>query len=154
MQSDMSLSNDSFVATVTNQDAVIFGHTFAVEVVPLTKQSEPFVCAVEEEGGKAPVLKRHLDATQLAGLTNSNPVYFLVGSPPQYGRIMRVVKPSSGSSGEGGLRDKEVWQFTHEDVKNGVVHYVVDDELVKRRQAGGGQATGEPPTLNDSFTFR
>ena len=73
---------------------VIRNQLFRVSVVPLTKQSEAFVCNVGENGGKAPVLKRHLDATQLAGLTNSNPVYFLVNSP-QYGRVMRVVKPTS-----------------------------------------------------------
>ena len=48
-----------------------------------------------------------------------------------------------------GLRDKEVWQFTHEDVKNGVVHFVVNPDLLKQIRS-----TLNPPLLNDSFEYR
>ena len=47
-----------------------------------------------------------------------------------------------------GLRDKEVWQFTHEDVKNGVVHFVVNPDLLKQIRSIN------PPILNDSFEYR
>ena len=42
MQTDMSLANDSFFCTVTNQDAIIYDQRFDVRVVPLLKEREPF----------------------------------------------------------------------------------------------------------------
>ena len=54
MQSDMSLSNDSFVATVTNQDAVLADAVFRVEVVPLIANgADPFVCHVDADAASA-----------------------------------------------------------------------------------------------------
>jgi len=44
------------------------------------------------------------------------------------------------------LRDKEVWQFTHEDVKNGIIHFVVSVDDSLKDPLGG--------SLNDSFTYR
>ena len=44
------------------------------------------------------------------------------------------------------LRDKEVWQFTHEDIKNGIIHFVVSVEDSTKEPLGGA--------LNDSFTYR
>ena len=149
MQSDMSFSNDSFTTTVTNQDAVLYDQTFRISVTPLTKTFKTFECNVLE--GKAPILRQHLDATQLAGLTNSNPVYFLQTSP-QFGRIMRIVRPSTSVSTKKSLRDKEVWQFTHEDVKNGVIHYVVDEEFLQK--INGVSSSDGISSLNDSFTYR
>ena len=115
---------------------------------------------------KTPFLQRHLDATQLSGLTNSNPVYFLV-SPPRFGRIMRIVRPSgnNNNNGSGGsskkkkkkerkmatrsLRDKEVWQFSHEDVKNGVIHFVADESALE-----GVSMDSLKAGVNDSFLFK
>ena len=42
MQTDMSLANDSFFCTITNQDAIIYDQRFHVQVVPLVKEREPF----------------------------------------------------------------------------------------------------------------
>jgi len=65
---------------------------FNIRVVPLIKIKEAFVCE-----SKAALTQKHLDASQLAGLTNSNPVYFLV-EPPKHGKIMRIVRPSGSRS--------------------------------------------------------
>ena len=64
--------------------------------------------------------QEHLDASQLAGLTNSNPIYFITNTP-EHGKIMRIVR--SSNPGEKPTRDREVWQFTHEEVKNGVIYF-------------------------------
>ena len=66
--------------------------------------------------------QEHLDASQLAGLTNSNPIYFITNTP-EHGKIMRIVR--SSNPGEKPTRDREVWQFTHEEVKN-EVHEICD----------------------------
>ena len=124
MQSDMTLSNDSFLATISNQDAILRNVQFQVRVVPLIKCKEPF--KVTEV--KMQLTQKNLDASHLAGLTNSNPVYFLTETP-NLGKIMRIVRASNlnGNNNDqrSGLRDREVWQFTHEDVKNGVVFFVL-----------------------------
>ena len=74
-----------------------------------------------------PINQKHLDASQLAGLTNSNPVYFLTETP-EHGKIMRIVRASSISNmDKRSVRDREVWQFTHEDVKNGVIYFVTSE---------------------------
>ena len=65
---------------------------FIVRVVPLVKRSDPFICET-----KTALTQKHLDASQLAGLTNSNPIYFLL-EPPKHGKIMRIVRPSGSRS--------------------------------------------------------
>ena len=114
---------------------------FDVEVIPLLRQREKFRAFIGD--GKTPLTQKNLDATQLSGLTNSNPVYFLLQST-RLGKIMRVVRESNSSRGRGSrsLRDKEVWQFTHEDVKNGVIHFVPGSDVAVKSAA------------NDSFVFR
>ena len=178
MQSDMSLSNDTFIATISNQDAILRDLTFQIKVIPLIRRQEAF--SVTEN--KMQLTQKHLDASHLAGnksnlihfdpiwsilihfdpfwsiliysdqiwsilihfdpfwsilihfagLTNSNPVYFLTETP-DHGKIMRIVRTSSVSvSGmdKRSVRDREVWQFTHEDVKNGVIYFVIADAKV------------------------
>ena len=83
MQSDMSLSNDTFTATISNQDAILENLKFEIKVSPLVRCQEAF--SVTEK--KMPLTQKHLDASHLAGLTNSNPVYFLMEAP-NYGKIM------------------------------------------------------------------
>ena len=86
--------------------------------------------------------QEHLDASQLAGLTNSNPIYFITNTP-EHGKIMRIVR--SSNPGEKPTRDREVWQFTHEEVKNGVIYFVRQD--LRNINTSGGQ-------VNDSFSYR
>lgn len=145
-QTDLSLSNDTFVCMVTNQDAVVTEAVFEVTVAPLISRREPFVAESER---RTALSQRHLDASQLSGLTTSNPVYFIL-RPPEFGRILRVVNASSSAS-EGketrSVRDKEVWRFTHEDVKNGVIHFAPDEAILSTARGGGN-------AVNDSFAFR
>ena len=143
MQTDMSLSNDSFAVDVSNQDAILRQQVFEVAVVPLLKRSEPFIAGYDKNTA---LTQRHLDATQLSGLTNSNPVYFVLRAP-KFGRIMRIVRSSGRQRSKRSVRDREVWQFSHEDVKNGVIHFVPDTKALNR-QAQAGTKT------NDSFVFR
>ena len=120
MQSDMSLSSDAFTATISNQEAILEDLNFQIRVSPLVRCQEAF--SVTEN--KMPLMQKHLDASHLAGLTNSNPVYFLTETP-NYGKIMRIVPTSSITNhlNKRSVRDREVWQFTHEDVKNGVIYF-------------------------------
>ena len=143
MQTDMSLANDSFTCTIQNQDAALLSQRFDVEVIPLLRQRERFAAYLGD--GKTAITQKNLDATQLSGLTNSNPVYFVLESP-RTGSLMRIVKESGRDGGRRGRRslsDREVWQFTHEDVKNGIIHYVPATDDVDFQSP-----------VNDSFVFR
>ena len=119
MQTDMSLSNDSFTVDITNEDNKIPGVTFNITVKPLVKREISLVAGIDNS---TPLTIRHLDATKLAGLTNSNPVYYLLSSP-KLGKIKRILKTSRTREPRS-IRDREVWQFTHEDIKNGVIFFV------------------------------
>jgi hypothetical protein len=92
MQNDMTFSNDSFVASISNLEMTLRDQLFHIRVIPLVKRSEPFVCET-----KTALTQKNLDASQLAGLTNSNPIYFLIDAP-KHGRIMRIVRPSGSRS--------------------------------------------------------
>jgi predicted restriction endonuclease len=63
MQSDMSLSNDTFTSTISNQDAILRDLTFQIKVIPLIRRQEAFT--VTEN--KMPLTQKHLDASHLAG---------------------------------------------------------------------------------------
>merc|ERR1719471_2276363 len=119
MQTDMSLANDSFTVDITNEDNKIPGLTFNISVKPLVKQEISFVATIDNS---TPLSTQHLDATKLAGLTNSNPVYYLL-SAPKLGKIKRILRTSRTREPRS-MRDREVWQFTHEDIKNGVIYFV------------------------------
>ena len=167
IQTTMTFANDSFVATIVNQDAVMKNQVFKIIVLPLVKRNGTLVCNLS--GSKnVPFQQHHLDASQLAGLTNSNPIYFVLEAP-KYGRLMRIIKPSSSSSrimdtnGKGNvalksLRHKEVTQFTHEDIKNGVVYFVPSEEklnaFIKNRESYNGIDNNGSPSINDSFRYR
>ena len=119
MQTDMSRANDSFTVDITNEDNKIAGITFNITVKPLVKREISLVAVIDNS---TPLTTRHLDATKLAGLTNSNPVYYLLSSP-KLGKIKRILKTSRTREPRS-IRDREVWHFTHEDIKNGVIYFV------------------------------
>ncbi len=64
---------------------------------------------------------------------------------------MRIVRSSSignnNKRNKRSVRDKEVRQFTHEDIKNGVVHFVPGLDGLNKQSIGGS-------SLNDSFHYR
>ena len=139
MQSDMSLANDSFTADISNQDAQLKEVQFVVKVKPLVRQKSLF--KVTES--KTQLGQMHLDASRLAGLTNSNPVYFLTETP-DHGKIKRIVQASNVKLEKRSVREREVWQFTHEDIKNGVIYFIVNSKPEAGLHLAG----------NDSFKYR
>ena len=159
LKMDQKMIGAKKVVTMKNQ-------LFHIIVLPLVKRNGTLVCNL---GGDkyVPFQQHHLDASQLAGLTNSNPVYFIL-EPPKYGTIMRIIKPSSSSGYRDGknsnvesksLRHKQVTQFTHEDIKNGVVHFVPSEGklklMLKERAASMlGIGFNGGPSMNDSFKYR
>ena len=152
MQIYMSLSVDNFTADISNQDNKIPGLVFNITVLPLVKQEEQFVANIDSS---TPLNIKHLDATKLAGLTASNPVYYLLSSP-KLGQVKRIIRTSRTREPRS-LRDRIVNHFTHEDIKNRVIYFVgsgaslqrnVTDMLRYRLEAPGVQpATG-------LFTFK
>ena len=143
----MTFANDSFVAELSNKDNKIPGLVFNISVKPLVRQEIPFVGTIDSS---TPLSSRNIDATKLAGLTNSNPVFHIISSPT-HGKIKRIIRTSRTREPRS-LRDREVWHFTHEDLKNGVIYFVgsngpltrnTSDQIGYRLEAPGVQpATG------------
>ena len=119
MQTDMKFSNDSFIAEVSNQDNKIPNLIFNMSVKPLVKQIIPFVGTIDNS---TPLSSLNLDTSKLAGLTNSNPVFYIL-TFPRLGKIKRIIQTSRTREPRS-LREREVWYFTHEDLKNGVIYFV------------------------------
>ena len=147
MQTDMSLANDSFKADITNQDNKIAGLTFNITVRPLVKSDLYFVGLIDNS---SPLTIQHLDATKLAGLTNSNPVYYLL-SAPKFGKIKRIIRTSRTRQPRS-IRDRDVWHFTHEDIKNGVIYFV--GSRVGSGGGGGGGGGSLWSNKTDMFQYR
>ena len=147
MQTDMAYSNDSFLTELANKDNKIPSLVFNISVKPLVRQEIPFVGTIDSSTALSAA---NLDATKLAGLTNSNPVYYILAAP-RFGKIKRIIR-TSRSREPRSLRDRQVWHFTHEDLKNGVIYFVgsssplarnTSDRISYRLEAPGVQpATG------------
>ena len=127
LQTDMKFSNDSFSAEVSNLENSIPGLIFNISVKPLVRQEILFVASIDNS---TPLSCRNLDATKLAGLTNTNPVYYILSSP-SLGKIKRIIRTSRTREPRS-LRDREVWHFTHEDLRNGVIYFVGSNNLISR----------------------
>ncbi|XP_050683596.1 chondroitin sulfate proteoglycan 4 [Leptidea sinapis] len=133
MQNDMTVANDSFemIAYVYNSNST---QPFSIDVTvqPLMDLSDLVI-----EGIKTKVTLNNLDATELAKLTASDPVYTII-SKPKYGAIKKIIR----SSGEKTTaREREIAYFTHEDVKAGLIYYVTKRRLYEYK------------TIEDEFTF-
>lgn len=62
-----------------------------------------------------------LDASPLAKITNSNPSYEII-KKTKLGRLKKIVR----SSGEKkNVKEKEITKFSHEELKSGVIYYVI-----------------------------
>ncbi|CAH4038660.1 chondroitin sulfate proteoglycan 4 isoform X1 [Pieris brassicae] len=116
MQNDMTVANDSFelISYVHNSNSTP-PFTIHVTVQPLMILSD---LKVEKEKTKLTV--KNLDASELAKLTASDPVYTLI-KKPKYGVIKKIIRSSGEKTS---AREREVAYFTHEDVKAGVIYYV------------------------------
>ncbi|KAG7313392.1 hypothetical protein JYU34_000510 [Plutella xylostella] len=116
MQNDMTTANDSFelVASVHDSNGT---RPFSVEIIvqPLMALSDLRVDSI-----KARITLHTMDATGLAKLTASDPVYTIVRKP-RYGTVKKIIRSSGGQTS---AREREVAYFTHEDVKAGVIYFV------------------------------
>ncbi|XP_068247623.1 LOW QUALITY PROTEIN: chondroitin sulfate proteoglycan 4-like [Palaemon carinicauda] len=114
MQMDLNESGDSFRVNIWTWEASLLDVEVRINVIPLVK-SKPLVAAV---GGRTRLLLDHLDASQLAESTGSNPEY-KVKRRPRFGKIKKVSRRSRRSG-----RSYEVQEFTHEEVRAGHIYYV------------------------------
>ncbi|XP_012280685.1 chondroitin sulfate proteoglycan 4 [Orussus abietinus] len=116
MQTDMTASNDSLELAAQLNGFEVRNLQIEIKVEPLMITG-PMIALV---GEKNRITLRHMDATPLAKLTSSNPVY-TVTRKPKYGRLKRIIRTSGEKRA---LREKEVARFTHQEVVSGVVYLV------------------------------
>lgn len=116
MQNDMTVPNDSFelIAYVHNSNST---PPFSIDV---TVQPLMILGDLKVEKEKTKLTIKNLDASELAKLTASDPVYTLI-KKPKYGVIKKIIRSSGEKTS---AREREVAYFTHEDVKAGVIYYV------------------------------
>ena len=146
MQTDMTLSGDSFTADISNQDNRIPGLAFNISVRPLVRRDSPFVATIDNS---TPLTTKHLDATKLAGLTSSNPTYYLLTSP-KFGKIKRIIRTSRTREPRS-IRDRQVAHFTHEDLKNGVIFFVGSNLAAHLNQTDSFQYRLEAPGVQPAL---
>ncbi|XP_069672310.1 chondroitin sulfate proteoglycan 4 [Periplaneta americana] len=118
MQTDMTTPSDSLelVAWLADSDATVPGLELNVSVEPLLRLGNFTPIA----GLRNKITLEVLDATPLAKLTSSNPIYQVLHRP-RFGRLKKIIR-SSGDRRS--AREREVSHFTHEEVKSGVIYYV------------------------------
>ncbi|KZC12862.1 Chondroitin sulfate proteoglycan 4, partial [Dufourea novaeangliae] len=119
MQTDMTVSNDSLVLTARLSGFEIKHIRIQIKVVPLMIMNSMTALA----GEKTRITLQHLDATPLAKLTTSNPIYTIL-KKPKYGKTKRIIRSSSSSGEKRGTREKEVIRFSHQEVVSGVIYLV------------------------------
>ncbi|XP_039764117.1 chondroitin sulfate proteoglycan 4 [Pararge aegeria] len=121
MQNDMTVANDSFdlIAYVHNSNSTM---PFKIEVVV---QPLMILGDLKVEADKSKITLSNLDATELAKLTASVPVYTLI-KKPKYGTLKKIIRSSGEKTS---AREREIAYFTHEDVKAGVIYYVPKKKL-------------------------
>ncbi|XP_076221129.1 chondroitin sulfate proteoglycan 4-like protein [Nomia melanderi] len=119
MQTDMTVSNDSLELAARLSGFELKHIRIEIKVVPLMIMNPMTALA----GEKTRITLQYLDATPLAKLTSSNPVY-TVTKKPKYGKIKRIIRSSSSSGEKRGTREKEVAKFSHQEVVSGVIYLV------------------------------
>jgi chondroitin sulfate proteoglycan 4 len=110
VQTDLSVSMDTFEFSAYNSKLVSPYHKVNITVKPLVKQ-KPFNISFSES---TPLTINVLDATELAALTGSNPWYEII-KHPLYGKFTRlwIKRDTTGHHKKGRLQS-----FTHEDIVN------------------------------------
>lgn len=121
MQNDMSTANDSFelIAYVHNSNST---RPFNLEVIvqPLMSLNDLGV-----ESSKVKITLNVMDASSLATLTASDPLYNIIRKP-RHGIIKKIIRSSGGKTS---AREREITYFTHEDIKAGVIYYVTKKKI-------------------------
>lgn len=119
MQTDMTVSNDSLELS-----AYLSG--FEVKNIHIDIKVEPLMIMnplVTLAGEKKKLTLQYLDATPLATLTNSNPIYTVI-KKPKFAKLKRIIRSSTSSGEKRGTREKEVTRFTHQEIVSGVIYLV------------------------------
>ncbi|GLH14437.1 Uncharacterized protein GBIM_18836, partial [Gryllus bimaculatus] len=119
MQTDMTTASDTFEvsAWVPGGGIPVMGIEVNVSVEPFMKIGNFSPIA----GTKTRITLDVLDATPLAKLTNSNPNYQVLRRP-RHGKIKKIIR-STGEKRT--VRERDVIHFSHEEIKSGVIYYVV-----------------------------
>nr|XP_053643918.1 chondroitin sulfate proteoglycan 4-like isoform X2 [Cherax quadricarinatus] len=121
MQMELSEPADNFRVDIWTWEATVQDVEVRVVVLPLV-ESKRLIAAV---GGRTRLSLEHLDASQLAITTGSNPVY-KVKRRPRFGRIKKVSRRLRRS-----VRSHEVHEFTHEEIRAGLIYYIARNLNVK-----------------------
>ena len=119
MQTDMTISNDSLELSAHLSGFEVKHIHVDIKVAPLMIMN-PLVTLV---GEKKRLSLQYLDATPLATLTSSNPVYTII-KKPKFARLKRIIRSSSSSGEKRGTREKEISRFTHQEIVSGVIYLV------------------------------
>ncbi|XP_046827516.1 chondroitin sulfate proteoglycan 4 isoform X1 [Vespa crabro] len=137
LQTDMTVSNDSLELLARLSGFEQQHIRVKIRVVPLMIMN-PMIALM---GEKNQITLQHMDATPLAKLTSSNPVYTIIRKP-KYGKIKRIIRSSSTSGEKRGTREREVGRFSHQEIVSGVI-YLVCKKVPSMEYEG----------LSDSFAF-
>lgn len=119
MQTDMTVSNDSLELTARLSGFEQKRIRIDIKVVPLMIINPMIALA----GEKTRITLQYMDATPLAKLTSSNPIYTII-KKPKFGKIKRIIRSSFSSGEKRGTREKEVSKFSHQEVMSGVIYMV------------------------------
>ncbi|XP_031770983.1 chondroitin sulfate proteoglycan 4 [Apis florea] len=119
MQTDMTVSNDSLELTARLSGFEQKRIRIDIKVVPLMIINPMIALA----GEKTRITLQYMDATPLAKLTSSNPIYTII-KKPKFGKIKRIIRSSFSSGEKRGTREKEVTKFSHQEVMSGVIYMV------------------------------
>lgn len=121
MQNDMTAANDGFdlIACVHHSNGT---RPFTIEV---TVQPLMTLGDLKVESDKVKITLNSMDATGLAKLTASDPMYTLIRKP-RFGTLKKIIRSSGEKTS---AREREVAYFTHEDVKAGVIYYVARKKI-------------------------
>ncbi|KAK4294140.1 hypothetical protein Pmani_033209 [Petrolisthes manimaculis] len=122
MQTELREPADNFQVDIWTWEASVRNVEVRVVVTPLV-ESKPLIASV---GTRTRLTLNHLDASHLASTTGSNPIYE-VKKRPRFGKIKKITRRVRRSG-----RSHEVKEFTHEEIRAGVIYYVARNLNVKK----------------------
>ncbi|KAG7201656.1 hypothetical protein KM043_004386 [Ampulex compressa] len=137
MQTDMTVSNDSLELSARLSGFEQRHIRIEIKVLPLMIINPMIALA----GEKNRITLQHMDATPLAKLTSSNPIYSVIRKP-KYGKIKRIIRSSSSSEEKRSTREREIVKFSHQEIISGVI-YIVCRKIPSMKYEG----------VADNFTF-
>lgn len=119
MQTDMTACNDSLELTAQLSGFEVKNINVQITVVPLMIINSITVLT----GEKKQISLKCLDATPLAKLTSSNPVYTILRRP-KFAKLKRIVRSTSSAGERRSTREKDITKFTHQEIISGMIYIV------------------------------